>query len=71
MKTQTKELILQISICLVVVILLCITSILILANMNYGFKECENHPDSYVINFYNRNITCGELRAVNTTESAT
>jgi branched-subunit amino acid transport protein AzlD len=55
--------------CVVLIIITC--SIILVLNQFSPFKECENHNDSYMIEFGKKWFTCGELRAINTSISQT
>ncbi len=49
----------------IVISIFFITTILILNRISYPFKTCEGQEDNYTINF-GKNMTCGEVRAINT-----
>ena len=53
--------------CIVLIIIIC--CIILVLNQFSPFKECENHNDSYMIEFGKKWFTCGELRAINTSIS--
>lgn len=68
---QTKDIIIEVGIFILVLGILIFATLLILNEFNSGYKECKNQPDDYVVKDYHwNNITCGELKAVNTSISS-
>ena len=60
---------LQVAIFIIVLMIISFVALLIL-NEYSPFKLCEDKPDNYTVSFdENSYITCGELKAVNTSLS--
>lgn len=64
-----KELFFNVLIFACFIFLMIFILILILDQLS-PFKECYDKPDNYEVKFGDKIYTCGELNAINTTESA-
>ncbi|RPI76022.1 MAG: hypothetical protein EHM47_00865 [Ignavibacteriales bacterium] len=64
------EIILPAILLFLIIILMITIPLFVLNNFVGVFKDCENNPDDYVVNFGNQNITCGDLKKINSTIAA-
>ena len=60
------QLIFSIMLSILLLILIILTAFVILQQFS-PFETCVDKPDNYTIIFSGSNLTCGELRAINTT----
>lgn len=67
MKESIKTTLISIGIFVLVLALIIMAIFLTLDTMNSAYKECKDQSDDYVVkDIHWNNITCGELKAVNT-----
>lgn len=50
------------------ILVLCLIALTLVFMLNQfsPFKECEDKLDNYIVKLGNKNYTCGELKAINT-----
>ena len=65
MKQETKDKLLAI-IFFIIVFFIILSLLIFIINKISHFNQCKDNPDTYIAYLGDKSITCGELRAINT-----